>query len=143
MKWVRTAIAAAMIGAAVASLSDTGVPEPSDVAVSALTNRLFALSLMAEEQYGMPMEKRPKMLIEVLGSPDAWADCDSWTITLDQTIVVRDLDYVLTELLPHEYAHMVRCHLAGGVGPEPHDILWATISHGLGGPDIDQKWRGR
>ena len=136
-------ILASVVTGVVMALSSSALPDPSPQAIDALSQRNYELSLLAQEQYAVPMERRPKIRIAELDAPDALADREKNTITIDQVIVVRDLDYALEVLMPHEFAHHVRCHLAGDVGYEPHDILWATISNGLGGPDTDTKWRRR
>lgn len=97
-------------------------------------NRVQHLALAADALYGVPASQPPLVLFH---PGEDWphgglADCAEWSITLSLRDLNRNIDYVLYDLLPHEYAHLVYCYLNGGrVGVDPHNERWAAIAREL------------
>lgn len=126
----------------ISTVAGSFVQTPSEDALQLLSNRAYELAIVAEREYGLPMERRPRLILtKTLDNNDAWANCRYWTIQVDVRLVSKRLDFVHDEIMPHEYAHLVRCYVTGEIGRDPHDSVWAEISERLGGPSSNYTGR--
>ena len=70
----------------------------------------------------------------------AEADCGTWNITINYSVAASRPDFIISKVLPHEYAHLMSCfyrgNMDGGDG-EVHDRFWKQAVRQLGGdPDF-------
>ncbi len=99
-------------------------------------NKAFHLAIRAQELYGMPVEKKPKIFwnYDDDWKHSAYADCEAWTIELNHRVAIQQLDIMLQKVLPHEVGHLVYCYMNGGtVGENPHNKEWQRYVAELGG----------
>jgi hypothetical protein len=106
----------------------------------AVQRRMYDVAVMAQQQYGVPMEREPTVRFIDIDGPDlANADCLAWEITFDTAVMRDQFELVLDELVPHEYAHLVACYLRHDIsGPDgdAHDLFWQAITLSLGGRKV-------
>jgi predicted SprT family Zn-dependent metalloprotease len=93
------------------------------------------LALAADSIYGMSATRQARILFNY---DDDWtdaaiADCDNWTITINHRMLTSNLDFMLQNIMPHEYGHLVHCFINGDVGADPHNLLWQSYVWQLGG----------
>ena len=63
----------------------------------------------------------------------AEANCRAWSITVSYGFAAEYPQWVIDQLIPHEYAHLMSCFYRGGMGESPHDEFWQQAVRRLGG----------
>lgn len=70
----------------------------------------------------------------------AETQCETYTITLNYQFAASHTNWVMENVIPHEYAHLASCYHRGGMGDpalmengDPHDAFWAEWVIKLGG----------
>ncbi len=142
--WIFWALGIASLGCATPYwVGDTS--EPSEQAYAAMNRKIYELALQADRLHGLPRERLPRLIAnEIVPDYDAKTNCTSWAIHVDVRLVNGDLNFVIYDLLPHEYAHLVQCWQGGGrIYEEIHGYNWTRISLSLGGPGYDHRGKTR
>ncbi len=99
-------------------------------------NKSQHLALAAQELYGMPASKPVKIIwnADTDWLHGALTNCRDWTLEISLRDVRSNVDHVLSNVMAHEYGHLVHCFKRGGtVGVPAHNELWAEIVTALGG----------
>lgn len=104
-------------------------------------NKAFYLAIEAQELYGMPVEKKARIIWNYDDDWEnlAYTDCKAWTIMLHHGSATKNTLVFLEKVLPHEYGHLVHCYLHNGRvgGNDGHNRQWKFYVTDLGGdPDF-------
>lgn len=139
MRPILTYLGILVLVLAVTSMCVADISEPSEQEYSAVNRKVYELAAQAERIYGLPRERLPRLTLnEMVVDYDALTRCSDWEIVVDVRLIHEDLPFVLNNLLPHEYAHLVQCWQGGGrIYEEIHGKNWSRISLSLGGPGTD------
>jgi len=106
--------------------------------------RLDDLAVIAWEKYGVSPLNMPSVVFTPSLNKKhlALADCNTWTLYINDRKAVQNWQYLIQYTLPHEYGHFIVCETAGhirydmdgNVWTDPHDSpYWKQIVRDLGG----------
>jgi len=106
--------------------------------------RLDDLADIAWQKYGVSPLNMPTVIFTTTLNRKylALADCDSWTLYINDRQATKNWKFLLQYTLPHEYGHFIVCETAGhirhdmdnNVWTNPHDSpYWKQIVRDLGG----------
>lgn len=106
--------------------------------------RLDDLAVIAWEKYGVSPLNMPSIVFTPSLNREylALADCDSWTLFINDRRAVGNWKHLIQYTMPHEYAHFIVCETAGHIRHDldgkhyanPHDNpYWKKIVRDLGG----------